>query len=252
MTQRVIFMKDEDVEGILNRIVESINEEDLIVESFRDSWEVYKNETFLGKNYGKKRYLVIKKDVVDEYLLMEKLRTELLAMEEDMYVFSGVSEEISFSDLNNFYIDGNNLVLVFSKYEIAPGTAGIIRIEFDISTVKPDNKQTIIDFSSHPDALKFKTNLIEGVKGGPNFAEHYTIISWGCGTMCQVVAIVDNRDGAVYFPITSTLGIDFRIDSNLLIVDPSWKIQENFGEYEIPDWAHPRYYIWENNSLIEI
>jgi len=191
-------------------------------------------------------------DVVDEYLLMEKLRTELLAMEEDMYVFSGVSEEISFSDLNNFYIDGNNLVLVFSKYEIVPGTAGIIRIEFDISTVEPDNKQTIIDFSSHPDALKFKTNLIEGVKGGPNFAEHYTIISWGCGTMCQVVAIVDNRDGAVYFPITSTLGVDFRIDSNLLIVDPSWKIQENFGEYEIPDWAHPRYYIWENNSLIEI
>jgi len=66
MTQRIIFMKDEDVEGILNRIVESINEEDLIVESFRDSWEVYKNETFLGKNYGKKRYLVIKKDVIDE------------------------------------------------------------------------------------------------------------------------------------------------------------------------------------------
>ena len=66
MTQRVIFMKDEDVKGILNRIVESINEEDLIVESFRDPWEVYKNETFLGKNYGKKRYLVIKKDVIDE------------------------------------------------------------------------------------------------------------------------------------------------------------------------------------------
>jgi len=66
MIQRVIVMKDEDVEDILNRIVESIDEEGLIVESFRDSWEVYKNETFLGQNYGKKRYLVIKRDVIDE------------------------------------------------------------------------------------------------------------------------------------------------------------------------------------------
>jgi len=191
-------------------------------------------------------------DVVDEDLLMQELRAKLSAMEEDMYVFNGVSEEISFSDLNNFYIDGNNLVLVFSKYEMAPGAVGIVSIEFDISKVNLDNEYVPIDFSSHPDALKFKTNLIEGVKGGPNFAGHYTIVSWGCGTMCQSVAIVDNKNGAVYFPITSELGIDFRIDSNLLTVNPSWEIQNTFGEFEAPDWAYPRHYIWENNSLIEI
>ena len=76
-------------------------------------------------------------DVVDEDLLMQELRAKLLAMEEDMYVFSGVSEEISFSDLNNFFIDGNNLVLIFSKYEIAPGAVGIVSIKFDISAVEP-------------------------------------------------------------------------------------------------------------------
>jgi len=74
-------------------------------------------------------------DVVDEDLLMQELRAKLLAMEEDMYVFSGVSEEISFSDLNNFFIDGNNLVLIFSKYEIAPGAVGIASIKFDINEV---------------------------------------------------------------------------------------------------------------------
>jgi hypothetical protein len=74
-------------------------------------------------------------DVVDEDLLMQELRAKLLAMEEDMYVFSGVSEEISFSDLNNFFIDGNNLVLIFSKYEIAPGAVGIVSIKFDINEV---------------------------------------------------------------------------------------------------------------------
>jgi hypothetical protein len=76
-------------------------------------------------------------DVVDEDLLMQELRAKLLAMEEDMYVFSGVSEEISFSDLNNFFIDGNNLVLIFSKYAIAPGAVGIVSIKFDISAVEP-------------------------------------------------------------------------------------------------------------------
>jgi hypothetical protein len=66
MIQRVICIKDDEVENILNNIVKNINEGSLIVESFRDSWEVYKKETFLGQEYGRKTYLVIKKDVVNE------------------------------------------------------------------------------------------------------------------------------------------------------------------------------------------
>lgn len=66
MIQRVISMKDNEVEGVLNRIVDSINEKDLIIESFRDSWEIYKKEIFLGQEYGRKTYFVIEKDVVNE------------------------------------------------------------------------------------------------------------------------------------------------------------------------------------------
>lgn len=66
MIKRVFCMKDNEVEGVLNRIVENINEEGLVAESFRDSWKVYKKETFLGQEYGRKIYLVIEKDVVNE------------------------------------------------------------------------------------------------------------------------------------------------------------------------------------------
>ncbi len=68
MIQRVICIKDDEVENILNNIVKNINEGSLIVESFRDSWEVYKKETFLGQDYGKKKYLVIKKEVINEII----------------------------------------------------------------------------------------------------------------------------------------------------------------------------------------
>ncbi|MDD2274817.1 MAG: hypothetical protein PHV29_03205 [Candidatus Pacebacteria bacterium] len=66
MIQRIFCMREDEVEGVLNRIVENINEEGLVIESFRDSWEVYKKETFLGQEYGRKVYLVIEKDVINE------------------------------------------------------------------------------------------------------------------------------------------------------------------------------------------
>ena len=37
--------------------------------------------------------------------------------------------------IHTYFIDGNNLVLIFSKYEIAPGAVGIVSIKFDINEV---------------------------------------------------------------------------------------------------------------------
>jgi hypothetical protein len=37
--------------------------------------------------------------------------------------------------IHTYFIDGNNLVLIFSKYEIAPGAVGIASIKFDINEV---------------------------------------------------------------------------------------------------------------------
>jgi len=50
------------------------------------------------------------------------------------------------------------------------------------------------------EARNFRTQLREGAKQGVNFAGHYTVASWGCGTACLQVALIDAKTGAVFFP----------------------------------------------------
>lgn len=57
-----------------------------------------------------------------------------------------------------------------------------------------------VNLSSHKDARMFRTRLREGFREGPNFAGHYTIVIWGCGTACLSGAVIDMRTGRVYFP----------------------------------------------------
>jgi len=58
----------------------------------------------------------------------------------------------------------------------------------------------------------FRTRIREGVsKGagvlregreqpGPNFAGHYIVITWACGSPCEMMAVVDARTGQIYYP----------------------------------------------------
>ncbi len=109
-----------------------------------------------------------------------------------------------------------------------------------------------VDFLSHPSAPKFKTRLTEGAKEGPNFAGHYTIVSWGCSTNCQSIAVVDAKTGTAYFaPFVAAIGSEFRIDSNLFIVNPYNEIKEVY-DVKIPPLFYSAYYKWENNQFIEI
>jgi hypothetical protein len=49
------------------------------------------------------------------------------------------------------------------------------------------------------DARRYRTALREGAAAGPNFAGHYAVVSWGCGSSCNELAIVDMRSGQVTF-----------------------------------------------------
>jgi hypothetical protein len=67
---------------------------------------------------------------------------------------------------------------------------------------------------------------------GPNFAEHYYVIRWSCGSDCLMMAVVDAKSGTVYSPPLSGAGtelyvpmdmlgdreIDFRRDSSLMVL----------------------------------
>ena len=57
-----------------------------------------------------------------------------------------------------------------------------------------------IDFAHSPGAGTFRTRLNFALCDGVNFAGHYILTGWGCGTGCIYGAIIDTRNGRVYFP----------------------------------------------------
>lgn len=67
--------------------------------------------------------------------------------------------------------------------------------------VRAENiKSKPVNLKSHKDARMFRTNLRNAAKGNVNFAGHFILTSWGCGTNCNQVAIINARNGSVYFP----------------------------------------------------
>ena len=67
----------------------------------------------------------------------------------------------------------------------------------------------------------FRTRLTDGVRRGPNFAGHFTIVTWGCnGTGCVAGVVIDVRTGRVYWDSTpdfSCHDVRFRRLSTLLM-----------------------------------
>jgi hypothetical protein len=57
-----------------------------------------------------------------------------------------------------------------------------------------------VDLTSHPNARRYRTVLRTQAAKGSNFAGHYTVAGWGCGTSCVQFAIIDTLTGRVYFP----------------------------------------------------
>lgn len=127
-----------------------------------------------------------------------------------------------------------------------------------------------------PTERLFRTRIREGVtKGsgvmregkeqpGPNFAGHYIVIEWGCGSPCGMMAIVNALTGKVYSPpispegfmlpslplkvpgdpnafVPSVAEVEFRVNSALMIIeanpDPS-KGRINYMNY----------FLWKNNQ----
>jgi hypothetical protein len=54
-----------------------------------------------------------------------------------------------------------------------------------------------LDLKSSPLAQRYCTVIRNQLKQGPNFAGHYAVVSWGCGSCCFEFAIVDTRNGKV-------------------------------------------------------
>ncbi len=135
----------------------------------------------------------------------------------------------------------------------ATGQQDTVRPKFSDFSVQEryTQKPARVDIASDPQARTYRTMLRDGAKSGPNFAGHFTIVIWGCGTSCQQFAIVDARSGKVYFspdvPYVSfadieaePYGLDFRKDSRLIAV---------YGHIREDDPKGAFYYTWDGTRL---
>jgi hypothetical protein len=91
---------------------------------------------------------------------------------------------------------------------------------------------------------EYRTSIRNAVKSGANFAGHYSVAEWGCGTGCHGFVVVDVVTGTVYDPPFTDINfhqpevaeywenhepqwwclsnhdvIEYRADSDLLVVE---------------------------------
>src|SRR5713226_8033300 len=88
------------------------------------------------------------------------------------------------------------LLLLFTTMSLAQNNALPAFEQFGVTEVfkgKPVAPQI-----RTPSQRMFRTMIREGAAKGPNFAGHYTIAEWGCGSSCVSIAIIDAKDGSVY------------------------------------------------------
>jgi hypothetical protein len=127
----------------------------------------------------------------------------------------------------------------------------------DFSEVAPfSGAPTPADLKSSSEARRFRTQLREGVAGGPNFAGAFTLVTWGCVTSCQSIAVVSAANGGVIFaPFVSELGQSFHRNSRLLVVNPPAEVARYLNDVggcagpNPPTWLATRYYEWAGNQF---
>ncbi len=108
-----------------------------------------------------------------------------------------------------------------------------------------------LDLSS-PDAYSYRTRLRNGAQQPVNFAGHYQLIQWGCGTTCSTGAVIDALTGRVTFlPAVMTQGmqasmdanfnsIEFRVNSRLIVFS---------GQLNETGVLGTHFYLWNGSAL---
>lgn len=105
----------------------------------------------------------------------------------------------------------------------------------------------------------FRTMIRNGAAKGPNFAGHYVIVDWGCGTSCAQAVVVDAKNGEVRDLPFGVLGygsslkfadgksvydrdfepLSFNVKSRLLVAHGCPE-DKNCGAYYY-EWTEPRF-----------
>ena len=113
-------------------------------------------------------------------------------------------------------------------------------------------KPAPIDFNSNPQARTFRTRLKEAAAGGPDFAGHYRVAQWGCGSNCQDFTFIDSKTGAVLDGVDADRGADYELDSELFIENPANGPDALAYEDDPVDSIPVSYYVMRDGKLSPI
>ena len=61
-----------------------------------------------------------------------------------------------------------------------------------------DGELVAPDFATNPDARRFITRITKACEKGINFAGHFTLVTWGCGSPCQNGVVVNRKTSTLY------------------------------------------------------
>lgn len=110
-------------------------------------------------------------------------------------------------------------------------------------------KSAAVDWSSNPKARTYRTRLKEAASCSPDFAGHYIVTQWGCGSNCQDINFINARNGAVIDGVDADRGADFRLDSELFIENPAQGGDELAYEDDPVDSLGVDYFVMRNSKL---
>lgn len=91
---------------------------------------------------------------------------------------------------------------------------------FPVKVYTAKNAKPILD--SDPKTKAFRTRIKEWSKEKPNFAGHFILATWGCGSDCTQLAIIDAISGKVFYPAEVSTNVATNVHQALLEGGDFW------------------------------
>jgi hypothetical protein len=121
------------------------------------------------------------------------------------------------------------------------------------------------DVTSDPLSKRYRTQLRSWAGEKPNFAGHYILATWGCGTSCMQIAIIDAISGKVFHPVGARVNTIEDVDADALVDGREGERRNDFGAlryrpdsrllvlFGTPDGRKENegisYFVWEHDQL---
>ncbi|MYN43582.1 hypothetical protein GTP23_00695 [Pseudoduganella sp. FT93W] len=83
-------------------------------------------------------------------------------------------------------------------------------------------KNAVADLSGSPLTKAYRTRIKAWAKEKPNFAGHFILATWGCGSDCTQLAIIDAVTGKVFHPAGVTTNVAVNVHQKLLEGGDLW------------------------------